>query len=184
MKNTLTIIFFLLLFQFSFGQEYTGDQLSATFTSEAKLSSFDGNSTDLKGLFDLKQNLIDFYLDLNTIETGIKLRDKHMRNDYLETKQYPYAEFSASFSESDLKKVQSRESGEYILNGSFSVHGVEKEKEVSIKIEFKNQGQEIYFSTAFSILLTEHNIKIPKVMFYELSNNINIKTHGLLYLQN
>ena len=166
----------------SIGQAYQGEGLNTVFLSTAKLNSFEGVSDQLHGLIDVDKNLVDFYVDLNTLDTGIKLRDKHMRDDYLETKKHPFAEFTGSFSDEDLEQIKRKQSGTYIIKGSFEVHGVALPREFELQLNFENN-QKVSFETIFEIKLTDHDIEIPKLMFYELSNTLKITSNGELKLK-
>ncbi len=176
------ILLFVILFAttFAYTQVYQGEKLNAVFRSEAKLNNFEGVSSKLNGLIDLEKNLVDFYVDLTTLDTGIKLRDKHMRDDYLETKKYPFAEFTGSFSEEDLEKIKNKQSGSYIVKGNFEVHGVQRSREIELSLVFNQEKSQLNFETTFNMKLTDHDIEIPKLMFYELSNDIKITANGIL----
>lgn len=177
------IVITLSFLNFSFAQSYLGENLSAVFLSEAKLNSFEGKSKNLVGLVDLDKNLVEFYIDLNTLRTGIKLRDKHMRDDYLETKKYPFAEFVGKLSNQDLASISNKKSGTYIVEGNFKVHGIELPREIEVSFKFNENAKKLEIKASFEMKLTDHEIEIPKVMFYELSNTIKITTDGDLVLQ-
>lgn len=180
--------FFVLTLTLAFsiptiGQSYQGEGLHTVFLSSAKLNSFEGVSDQLNGLVDVNKNLVDFYVDLNTLDTGIKLRDKHMRDDYLDTKKYPFAEFTGAFALNDLEKIKLNQSGIYIILGTFEVHGVALKREIELTLDFESNKQGVSFETVFEIKLTDHDIEIPKLMFYELSNKLTLTSNGVLKLK-
>ena len=95
-------VLFLFLFSYSSllsAQAFYSEKGNVIFISKAPLSEFEGESSNLNGLVDLDKNLLDFYLDLNTLDTGIGLRDRHMRENYLETEEFPFAEFTGKINE-------------------------------------------------------------------------------------
>ncbi|SDZ52246.1 MULTISPECIES: YceI family protein [Rhodonellum] len=179
MKNLIVFFFFAFLVTFSFemkGQTYNTDKGRAEFLSKAALNEFTGVSDDLNGLLDFEKNSFDFFIDLNTLKTGIGLRDRHMRENYLETKKYPFAEFTGKINEQvKLEKGQSK-----LLNatGTFKIHGKEKNMVVPGKITWISDS-EIQLEATFKILLSDYNIAIPSVIFYELSEEqtISIKAN-------
>lgn len=182
MRYVLIFISFICYLP-SIGQVYQGEGQKTVFQSQAKLNSFEGISSQLNGLIDLEKNIVDFYVDLNTLDTGIKLRDKHMRDDYLKTKKYPFAEFTGSFSDAYLEQIKLKQSGTYVVKGSFEVHGVSLPREFELQLNFENQSKAVAFETIFEIKLTDHDIEIPKLMFYELSNTLKITSNGELKLK-
>jgi polyisoprenoid-binding protein YceI len=170
----LCIVFFPLKV---FGQEYKTEVGNVEFLSKAPLNEFTGKSSNLNGLVDLDRNLLDFYVDLNTIDTGIGLRDRHMRDNYLETNKYPYAEFTGQIAlEIDLIEGQSRKVS---AKGKFKIHGVEKEMEVSGKLEAISEN-ELQLEADFIIMLSDFNIDIPKVVFYELAEEQKVTVKAIL----
>ena len=76
-------------------QNYYAENGTANFTSSVPLYEFTGTSEQLTGLINLTDHTVDFYLDLETLDSGIKKRDKDMRLT-LETKKFPFTEFYGS----------------------------------------------------------------------------------------
>jgi len=163
MKKATLICAISLLSIGLFAQQFEGNKGKVTFVSEAPLNTFEGNSDQLNGWIDLDKGLVDFYLDLNTLKTGIGLRDKHMRDSYLETKKYPFGEFTGQIN----KAIDFNQPVE--VRGKFKLHGVEKE--VLLKGLVKKIDQDtIEIISDFEILLSDYKIDIPKIVFYELAD--------------
>lgn len=175
-KILVGILSFFLLGSLN-AQEFLTESGKTLFISKAPMSEFTGESQQLHGLIDLDQNLLDFYIDLNTLKTGIGLRDRHMRENYLETKKYPFAEFTGKIAVfSDL--VNGKETP-VTAKGKFKIHGVEREIEVPGTLK-KNSDQELLLKAEFKVLLSDYNIEIPKVMFYELAEDQIVKIEAIL----
>lgn len=171
MRFLMTYMLFFLVLTPLVGQQYKGEKGEIVFISQAPLSEFEGKSNNLNGLIDLDKNLLDFFIDLNTLKTGIGLRDRHMRENYLETKKYPFAEFTGK-----LKTVPTLETNKpvnVVAVGKFKIHGVEKNMEVPGQLLLK--GNELSLNATFKVLLSDYNISIPKVMFYELAEEQVVK---------
>lgn len=158
-------------------QQYLTQNGSVTFISRAPMLEFEGKSSNLVGLINASSDSVDFYIDLNTLDTGIELRNRHMRDSYLETEKYPFAEFTGSFSpsldtNSDLEQ-------KVIARGVFSIHGVSKEFEIPGTITPLNQN-EIVLKAEWIIKLSDFNIEIPRVVFYELSEVQTVRIEAIL----
>ena len=147
----------------------------AVFTSRAPMLTFSGESTQLNGMIDLEQNLLDFYLDLETLETGIRLRDKHMRDSYLETDTYPFAEFRGQLVQ--VPDFVVSDTASVVAVGRFKVHGIEREIEVPGVLIGRSEG--LLLSAEWTIDLPDYEISVPKVVFYELSETQEIRIEGL-----
>jgi polyisoprenoid-binding protein YceI len=172
-------IFTLLVFtcgaKSASAQQFKADNGYVEFVSTAPLLEFKGVSENLTGLIDLDTKMVDFYVDLNTLETGIRRRDRDMRNSYLETDKYPFAEFTGeliSEFDPDLAETQKAKA-----KGVFKIHGVEREIEVEGTLT--PNGNSLLLEAGWVVLLEDYNIDRPRVLFYELAEeqtvNISIE---------
>lgn len=172
LKTTALLLIGMLLVKSTAAQVYVAENGYVEFVSNAPLLEFKGKSNNLTGMIDFEKNLVDFYVDLNTIDTGINLRNRHMRESYLETEKYPFAEFTGALnSEFD---VENNDEQEVSVQGTFKIHGIEKDMMISGTLRKSNR--EIELNASWTILLDDHNIRRPKVVFYELAEEqvINI----------
>ncbi len=176
----LRFTFILLLFiSLNHAAEYHVDTEAdnvVRFISKAPLEEFDGITDAIDGyvLWEgaemLNKNEFFFQVDLATLDTGIGLRNRHMRENYLETEKYPFASY-----EGEMVNIDSTDADTLIVNvkGTFSIHGVKNPLSAQGKIVPTTNG---YFAkSAFQIKLGDYNIKIPKLMFMKLNEIINIE---------
>lgn len=175
MKRLVLIFFFVT--NVTIAQTFLTESGNVDFLSKAPLSEFNGVSNKLYGLIDLSNNLLDFYVDLNTLETGIGLRDKHMRDNYLETEKYPFAEFTGQMSSIPTLNPGGKTSVSAV--GKFKIHGVEREIEVNGTLS-KNSKGELELNAVFEVLLSDFNIPLPKLVFYELAENQSVTIKATL----
>lgn len=156
-------------------QSFMAEDGYVEFISTAPLLEFKGVSENLTGLIDLDQNLVDFYIDLNTLETGIQRRDRDMRNSYLETDKFPFAEFSGELiTEFDPALFETQQAK---VSGTFKIHGVERDIEVEGTLT--PNGNSLTLDASWIVLLEDYNIDRPGVLFYQLAEeqtvNISIE---------
>jgi polyisoprenoid-binding protein YceI len=171
------ILLFFLITNVSAAQSYLTTSGNVNFLSKAPLSEFNGVSDQLNGLIDLSQNLLDFYVDLNTLETGIGLRDKHMRDNYLETEKYPFAEFTGKIT--PIPSLSTGAKSPVTAVGKFKIHGVERDIEVKGTLS-KNVKGELELEAGFEVLLSDYKIPLPKLVFYELAENQKVSIKATL----
>lgn len=177
LKNVFFL--FILTASISFSAELNVD-LSAKnnvkFVSEATLESFEGTTENIDGYLlwsgDDFTNESEFYfeVDLATLDTGMGLRNRHMRENYLETDQFPFAEFSGKII--DVKKISNQE---YKIGtkGIFKIHGKQTEMEISGHVIIQDEKYNV--KSNFEINLNDYNIKIPKLMFMKINELIKIE---------
>jgi len=157
-------------------QIYMAEGGYVEFVSTAPLLEFTGKSNHLAGLINFDENKVDFYVDLNTIDTGINLRNRHMRDSYLETEKFPFAEFTGSLvTPYDFEKGEVQE---VTVNGIFTIHGVEQERDISGTLEKTAEG--MMLKASWVVLLEDHDIRKPRVVFYELADEQTVSISILL----
>ncbi|MFH0734995.1 MAG: YceI family protein [bacterium] len=178
---------FIIILTFPFIIEATEFQVDKSkdnivkITSETSLESFEGVTEDIDGyLFyesetSLQNSKIYFEINLNTLDTGIGLRNRHMRENYLETNKYKFTYFDAKVS-----KITKISSGEYIIEGTGTIfiHGVYKQ--IVLSGTLKQISDYFALATNFNIKLSDFNISIPKMMFLKLNELINISINVML----
>lgn len=175
MKQLIVIILFWMTWEAQ-AQEFLTKSGKVVFLSKAPLNEFTGESSLLQGLVDVEKNLLDFYVDLNTLNTGISLRDKYMRENYLETEKFPFAEFSGK-----LDKLPPLTSNwtEVKAKGKFKTHGIEREITVPGQLRKLGNGN-LELKATFTVLLSDYKIDIPKLVFYELAEEQQVSLEAIL----
>lgn len=179
-KKTLSIVLLLLFFLHSFAMatEYQVDKSKdnlVKFTSHTQVQDFDGTTKNIDGYlyYDdtdlLKNSELYFEVDLRTLDTGIGLRNRDMREDYLETDKYPMAHYKGKIVKAD--KVSDSEY-KVTVDGSMFIHGVTKPLKVNGTMKTSGSGYTV--NTKFGVRLSDYNIKIPKLMFLKVSEVIDL----------
>lgn len=180
MKEILILFLIWCFSENALSQAYITDDGSIKFISRAPLNEFDGNSSYLNGLIDLDKNLVDFYIDLNTIKTGISLRDSHMRDSYLETNDYPYAEFTGTIENIEQINKQTLQRGlEVVAKGDFTIHGEKQQKEINGRLKLNDEGK-LILEAKFKVALKDHNIEKPSLLGYELADVQDVEIKAIL----
>jgi polyisoprenoid-binding protein YceI len=165
-------------------QEYhvaLSSENSVRFISRAPLEEFEGVTDRIDGYVLLDQAGLggsnggddtEFYfeVDLASLDTGIGLRNRHMRNNYLEVEQYPYATFGGR-----IESVASSDGGRFniIAAGTVAIHGTERQ--LRLPCDIVENGEGYRASCSFQILLSDFDIKIPRIMFLKLADEIRIE---------
>lgn len=165
---------------------------SVTFTSDAPIELIDGHTNKIKGQVVVDDSLdlgkrpleAQFDVDLNTLQTGIEMRDQHMRDKFLETSKYP----DATFRLKTLSQTPTLKNGEPIkieARGDFTVHGKTVAKDIPVQVTyFKSSAATsakfpdsdlIEIRANFPVVLAEHGIERPQIVFQKLADTIFVK---------
>lgn len=147
----------------------------AEFTSSVPLHTFTGESDHLTGLIDFEKNLVDFFIDLETLKTGNGKRDSDMYST-LNVEEHPFAEFTGSLDSSFDRN--STEPQNVTVNGEFTIHGVTREKTVEGILQ--KQGDELLLESEWILDITEYDIEPPGILFYRVRDEMDIRIKARL----
>jgi polyisoprenoid-binding protein YceI len=118
-----------------------------------------------------------FTVDLEKIETGIALRDRHMKEKYLETAKYPKAELKLTTLKLPKPLDGSNVSYQAVpFEGTFKVHGVEKP--VAGTADVAVEGQKLSGTASFAIKISDYKIDIPKFAGITMAEDVKVVTRG------
>jgi len=159
-------------------QSFITESGHAEFTSSVPLHSFTGTSDHLNGLIDFDENLVDFYIDLQTLDTGNGKRDRDMYST-LNVEEHPFAEFTGTLSSS--YDPDSDDEQQVTVSGEFSIHGVTQPLEVDGTIQ--KTGNELQLQASWILNLHDYEIEPPGILFYRVDEEIEIKIEAVLLQQ-
>jgi polyisoprenoid-binding protein YceI len=158
---TLTVLVFAKAAQGSFTVDSAKSSVEFLALGKPKMIQIQGKKAKTSGAFDLKSGG-EISVDLDSLETGIALRDRHMKEKYLETGKganYRNAVFKIkkiSLPGSGLPKsgtIQSK------VEGTMTIHGVDKDLQIPMNINVEGASAE--FSGKTNLLLADFKIGVP-----------------------
>lgn len=145
------------------GQTYASEEGTVTFTSRVPLHTFTGTSERLNGQIDLGSGAVDFYVDLETLETGIGRRDRDMR-ETLGTDRFPFAEFTGRLT---TRFDPARDGPQPArASGTFTLHGVALPLAVAGTLERTRRG--LRLRAAWEVRLDDHDITPPRLLMMKV----------------
>jgi polyisoprenoid-binding protein YceI len=118
----------------------------------------------------------EVHLDLESFDTGIGLRDKHMKETYLETGKSKNAVLK--FSQARLNDEILQKGGEARLPGVLQLHGVEKP--IEIQMNFSHNPDGIKALSSFEIKISDFAIAIPSFSGIKVADLVQIKIETLI----
>jgi len=150
---------------------------SVQFTSDAPMEKVVGKTHDVTGTLELNlaelavTNSGTFEVDLRTLDTGIGLRNRHMRENHLETDKYPKATFTLQrFLSVDRPTLGPGETANVVAEGELMLHGVTKVYQMPVRLTYAKSDQ-VTVSAAFVVKLADHGIRRPELLFMRLAED-------------
>ncbi|MBU0518918.1 YceI family protein [bacterium] len=151
-----------------------GDNL-VQFESKAPLEKIVGTTDQITGSLtcdpaDLSSGVTaSISVAAASLKTGNKIRDGHMRDNHLDTDQYPNIEFkmaniplTGQLTEGSTVKTTAR--------GDFTCHGVTHTIDVATEVTLTKSasGQEVHVLATFQMKLSDYNIPRPQFLIMKL----------------
>ncbi|MEL6675542.1 MAG: YceI family protein [Bacteroidota bacterium] len=153
------------------------DQGQVSFRSEAPLETIEASSNTLRGAVNTEDRNFAFVLNMNAFRGfNDPLQREHFCEKFLECGKFPESTFSGKFIEKlDFSQMGKRE---VRAKGTFSIHGVERERIIRGTMDIRPDG--IRIVAGFSVKLADHNIKIPLVVHQNVAEEIQVRIDMLL----
>ncbi len=177
--RTLWVLVFVLITKVGMGQgeRYATTQGIVTFTSNAPLELIEARSGSLLGIIDTDENTFAFSVRIQTFEGfNAPLQREHFNENYMESDKYPTCTFSGKI----IEDIDLTDEGTYAIRakGKLSLHGVDQER--IIKSEVRSREGKLQVESNFTILLQEHNISIPKIVYQKIAEEIQVRVRAEL----
>jgi hypothetical protein len=174
-----SIIFITIFFlQTALSQQiYITHSGYACFVSNAPLEVIKAESNEVSGAINLADRSFAFTIDNKSFKGfNSALQQEHFYENYMEAFKFPSSTFTGKIIEEiDLNSPQ-----EQVVRakGMLEIHGVEQER--IIKGTIKIVDDKILLSADFSVLLEDHQIKIPRVVYQKIAEEIFVSVKAEL----
>ena len=140
--------------------------------------SFDAKTTAISGSVTASANGSRAFdgslaVDLRTLDTGIGLRNEHLRETYLEVTKGPGFD-TATLSQIDLQGVSpDAPEGKGSFTGALTLHGVTKS--VSGSLDVRQSGAALRVKAAFPVILTDYSIRQPRYLGVGVKDTVTVE---------
>jgi hypothetical protein len=137
----------------------------------AKINGAPGTEVQkpLAGQLEVKDNKIsgDATFQLKAFNTGISLRDSHLKDKYLQVEQYPEAKLK-------MKSFAISETGAP-FEGTLTLHG--KENKVSGIVKSKKVNNKYDLSFDFDVNIKDYGIEVPSYLGVRVEEKVKIEVN-------
>ena len=156
------VVFYLIFSLFAIQEEnrYIIESSSIEFYSYAPLEDIEAVNTESVGAIDLSTGEFIIKIPVSSFEFPNKLMQKHFNDSYLETDRYPECIFRGKLE------------GDNAI-GEITLHGITKK--ISVPVIMSNSVEKVTVDTEFKIALKDHKIKVPRLLFQNIAEEIEVK---------
>lgn len=150
----------------------------AEFHAEDSYDAFDGKTNNLNGKIvadPAKPSAasVELTVDMSSLDTRVALRNREMRELYLETSKFPTATFK-SVSVTAPESIGDNQPTEIKVTGDFTLHGVTKRMTIPVRVVLIPDGR-IHATSMFSVKLPEFGIHVPKNILVTVNDEVPVR---------
>ena len=159
------IITFILIFFVTniYSQRFITKEAEISFFSEAPIEDISAENNKVSAVYDAETKQLVFQLNISDFIFPKSLMQEHFNENYLESEKFPKASFSGIIDE--LNKVS-------IATGTLKIHG--ESNAVEVKGSLVKGNDSVMIEADFAIQLKDYNIKIPKIVMYNIAEEIEV----------
>ena len=172
--KALILVISSILISWSSSQAQTifiTDSSHVSFFSATPVEDIDAVNYASTSLLNVGKKEVAFRVPISGFQFEKPLMQEHFNENYLETGKYPTASFKGKLSDSlDLAKDTTYN---VTATGMLTIHGVDRAQTFSGVIVTKDGKATL--KSEFKVKLTDHKIKVPKVVFANIAEEIEVK---------
>ena len=145
--------------------------------SDAPQELIHARSVKLRGVIDTDKKTFAFAVTIRSfMGFNSELQREHFNDNYMESEKYKEATFTGKI----VENIDLKTNGRYAVRakGLLSIHGVEQERIIPADITVSDGTLQV--TSGFIVLLSDHQIKIPKVVHQKIASIIDIKVTATL----
>ncbi len=161
-------------------ERYQTQEGKVSFTSDAPLELIRASTDELYGVIDAEEETFAFSVAIRSFEGfNSPLQKEHFNEKYLNSDKYPKATFTGKL----IERLDPYQLGNTILRakGILSIHGIAQERIIKSTVNIREGVIDI--NANFTVPLSDHNIKVPKVVNQKIARMILVEISASLKLQ-
>ncbi|SVB73660.1 uncharacterized protein METZ01_LOCUS226514 [marine metagenome] len=165
----------LLLICFSANaQQYLAKDGTITFFSKAPVEDISAINNKVSAVYDAKTKALVFQLNITDFIFPKSLMQTHFNENYLESDIYPKSTF--------VGKVTENKNGIASVEGKLTIHG--ETNFINVVGNLLVHENIVYISDVkFIVKLEDYKIKIPRIVMYNIAEQIEVKVNIKLQKQ-
>lgn len=149
----------------------TSGSVSFLATGKPGFLKINGTGPEVRGMLDSSPKLMtgELIVTMDKFNTGIDLRDEHMKEKYFEVKKFP----EASLMIKELVLDDKGQASDAPFKGTLSFHGIQRDIAGTATVISKGAKQQV--EAEFPMALKDFNIDIPSYAGVKVADTVVVK---------
>lgn len=172
MKKILLCLSLMLASAAAFAQQFITRSARVSFFSETPFENIEAINNEAAAVLDAGTGALQLIVPIKSFKFEKALMQEHFNENYLESDQYPKAEFKGRIQ--NMGSVNLHKDGRYpvVAVGKLTIHGVTRDVKtpgiVIVKGGLPNA------ESTFVVRCADYNVKIPSVVSQKIAEEIKV----------
>ena len=166
-RQIISIFLFLTCFSAN-AQQYLAKDGTISFFSKAPVEDISAINNKVSAVYDAKTQELVFQLNIKDFIFPKSLMQEHFNENYLESDIYPQSTF--------VGKVIKNKNGIAHVGGNLTIHGETNFINAVGNLQANDNIASIS-AVKFSVKLKDYKIKVPRIVMYNIAEEIEIKVN-------
>ena len=168
MVHQIISIFLFLICFYANAQQYLAKDGTITFFSNAPVEDISAINNKVSAVYDAKTKELVFQLNITDFIFPKSLMQEHFNENYMESDIFPTSTF--------VGKVVSHKNEVANVEGKLTIHG--ETNFINVAGNLLIHENTVYISAVkFIIKLKDYKIKVPRIVMYNIAEEIEIKVN-------
>jgi polyisoprenoid-binding protein YceI len=172
---TIILLAWMSIFNQAGQDLYACKNAKVSLYSSAPIEDIAATSTSGTSVFNAATGELVFSVNMSSLKFPKSRMQEHFNTDYMESDKYPRATFKGKIQE----HIDVTKNGTFPVTaiGELEVHGVKKARTIPGSISINNGV--LTMTSEFMVKCADHHIDIPKIVFYNIAENIKINVSAV-----
>lgn len=141
------------------------------FNASTPLEDIEAENTRVNAILKPESGAFGVVLLIAEFEFPRKLMQEHFNENYLESHKYPKATFAGTLQ--GTAPYLNGESCDCAVSGTLTLHGVARPLTAGVRISRDTSGYRL--RSAFTVRPEAHDIKVPKLLFSKIAEEVQVE---------
>jgi polyisoprenoid-binding protein YceI len=148
------------------------------FHAEDSYDAFDGRTHKVTGLINADPatpgaSTVEITIDMGSLDTANALRNREMKELYLETKKFPTCSFKSA-SVAAPASIAPNTPADIKVIGDFTLHGITKRLTIPVRVVLIPDGR-IHATSTFNVHMPDFGIDVPNNILVTVNNDVPVR---------
>jgi len=169
-KFEIIIILVFTILKANSQQLYTSDGTTTFDGSKESFEPIKAINNSSASIIDIEGNIAAL-IYIKDFEFRLGLMQEHFNENYLYSDKYPKSTFQGVIENFNYEKLEDNFT-KFKISGEIEIKGVKKNISTNAKIKKTDTGVDL--NASFNVKLSDFNIKVPKIVFKKIDENVKI----------